>query len=218
MTTMSTNGRAPRKTLATQLDRLDLILDGLADGLNEAVATAVQEAVSRAVAAALREVLTNAELQKRLRPEPVARSGKIGRAASMLCRGLNSAAQGCWSWAVKMTGRCREKATEIVTVMCESRKTIAEHMRRGMTALARRVWLGGVMVLALASRFRTPLLMALATGTLLGIGCYLAGPTVSSVVSGMAGFAGSLVASGLNRFRRLIAEEDVREWGYRRIV
>jgi hypothetical protein len=61
--TMTTNGRAERKSLAAQLDRLDLILDGLADGLNEAVAAAVKVAVTAAVEAALVEVLTSAELQ-----------------------------------------------------------------------------------------------------------------------------------------------------------
>ena len=48
MTTTTTNGQV-RKTLASQLDRLDSILDGLSDGLNEAVATAVEGAVERAV-------------------------------------------------------------------------------------------------------------------------------------------------------------------------
>ena len=47
-TNVNANGRI-RKSLAEQLDRLDLILDGLADGLNEAVATAVKEAVGVAV-------------------------------------------------------------------------------------------------------------------------------------------------------------------------
>src|SRR5262249_50668272 len=44
----TTNGQV-RKTLASQLDRLDSILDALSDGLNEAVATAVEGAVERAV-------------------------------------------------------------------------------------------------------------------------------------------------------------------------
>src|SRR5262249_60080165 len=63
-----------RKTLASQLDRLDTILDGLAENLNEAVAMAaansvkeiVNVAVQEAVRAALVEILTNAEGQKRL--------------------------------------------------------------------------------------------------------------------------------------------------------
>ena len=61
----TSNGRAERKSLAGQLDRLDTILDGLADGLNEAVATAEKQAVTAAVEAALVEVLTSAELQRR---------------------------------------------------------------------------------------------------------------------------------------------------------
>src|SRR5262245_47643809 len=73
MTTTTTNGSV-RKTLASQLDRLDGILDALSDGLNQAVATAVEGAVERAVRqavgqavkeavqAVLTEVLTNADL------------------------------------------------------------------------------------------------------------------------------------------------------------
>ena len=72
----SANGRAQRKSLAEQIDRLDLILDGLADGLQEAVADAVTAAVSVAVQAAVREVLTNPQLLERLRPEPAPTAGK----------------------------------------------------------------------------------------------------------------------------------------------
>src|SRR5262245_8590402 len=48
MAPTTTNGQE-RKTLASQLDRLDSILDALSDGLNQAVATAVEGAVERAV-------------------------------------------------------------------------------------------------------------------------------------------------------------------------
>jgi hypothetical protein len=61
-TKTSSNGQS-RKTLASQLDRLDTILDGLADGLNEAVATAVREAVGLAVQEAVAAVLTNPALR-----------------------------------------------------------------------------------------------------------------------------------------------------------
>jgi hypothetical protein len=109
MSNTGTNGRAQRKSLATQLDRLDVILDGLADGLNEAVATAVAaavtEAVGKAVEVVLREVLAAAEVQRRLRPEPVptvptpAAPGLVRRAAWALGRGL----RGCWSWVAGVT-------------------------------------------------------------------------------------------------------------------
>ena len=67
--TMNAPPRA-RKTLASQLDRLDQILDGLAEALDESVAAAVQEAVGvavkEAVQAVLAEVLTNPEVLARL--------------------------------------------------------------------------------------------------------------------------------------------------------
>src|SRR4051812_44556921 len=65
MTTMMTNGRA-RKSLADQIDRLDVILDGLADALNQAVA----EAVAVAVKAAVAEALASPELRRRTVPAP----------------------------------------------------------------------------------------------------------------------------------------------------
>jgi hypothetical protein len=56
----------PRKTLASQLDRLDCILDGLDRALAGAVQEAVSMAVKEAVQAVLTEVLTNRELQEQL--------------------------------------------------------------------------------------------------------------------------------------------------------
>ena len=51
--TLEMNGPA-RKTLASQLDRLDSILDGLSEGLTDAVSSAVREAVGLAVQEAVR--------------------------------------------------------------------------------------------------------------------------------------------------------------------
>src|SRR5262245_38484890 len=70
MSETTVNGRAQRKSLSAQLDRLDAILDGLADALNDAVADAVKQAVSvaarEAVQAALHEVLTSPDLLRAL--------------------------------------------------------------------------------------------------------------------------------------------------------
>ena len=67
--TLEMNGPA-RKTLASQLDRLDSILDGLSEGLDQAVAQAVREAVGlavqEAVQAVLTELLTNPALREQL--------------------------------------------------------------------------------------------------------------------------------------------------------
>src|SRR3954468_10327247 len=77
-TKVNANGKE-RKTLASQLDRLDHILDTLGEGLNEAVSQAVQQAVELAVRegvhqgvrSALAEVLTNPEVLAVLRAAAV---------------------------------------------------------------------------------------------------------------------------------------------------
>jgi hypothetical protein len=70
-TTLPNVNSQPRKTLASQLDRLDGILDGLEEALAGAVQDAVGTAVKEAVKAVLNEVLTNHDLQVRLhRPAP----------------------------------------------------------------------------------------------------------------------------------------------------
>src|SRR5438067_1174741 len=111
MATQHTNGRPLRKTLASQLDRLDGIIDTLADGLNQAVVDAVRDAVALAVQQAvevvLRELLSRPELLRHLAgqtapvaaaaPEPKASKlkklvgwigAKVGRACAWICQRL----------------------------------------------------------------------------------------------------------------------------------
>jgi hypothetical protein len=208
----SSNGRTERKSLAGQLDRLDLILDGLADGLNEAVATAVKEAVVVAVEAAVRELPASAELQRRLHPEPTSKPGCFRWTASVLCRGVVSAAKGCWSCAVSLAAHCRVKTVEAVSALREGQVVMVERVRRGMTVVARQVLLGWLVAAGFVRRFRNPLLIALAAGTTLGVACYFAGPTVSSVVNGVAGFVGALMGGMLGRLRRVLQRVDLKWW------
>jgi hypothetical protein len=65
-TVRTDNNCPPRKTLASQLDRLDAILDGLDNALAGAVQAVVCTAVKEAVQAVLTEVLTNQQLQEQL--------------------------------------------------------------------------------------------------------------------------------------------------------
>src|SRR6516162_8700507 len=87
--TLELNGPT-RKTLASQIDRLDSILDGLSEGLDQAVAQAVREAVGlaiqEAVQAVLAEMLTNPALREQLQkaaspvpPPPAGRTPEGGR-------------------------------------------------------------------------------------------------------------------------------------------
>jgi hypothetical protein len=217
MTTMRTNGRGERKSLAGQLDRLDRILDGFADGLNEAVAQAVKETVTAAVEAAVREVLMNAELRRRLHAEEAARPGLFRRAVTSLGRGLVSTATSCWNWLNTLVGRGRGRATEAVAALQQGRQTLTVSVRRGMSAFARRVWLSGFVAAGLVRRFRRPLLVATASGLVIGLGCYLAGPAVASAVSGLAGFTASLAAGTLARLRRVLRRAVVQEWSIDRL-
>jgi hypothetical protein len=68
------------------------------------------------------------------------------------------------------------------------------------------------MAVMLARRFRRPLLIALASGMVIGVGCYLAGPMVASTVSGLAAFAGSLAGSVLGRVRRILRRAAMQKW------
>jgi hypothetical protein len=216
VTTTNTNGRVPRKTLASQIDRLDTILDDLATGLNEAVTTAVAgavrgvvgEAVTQAVQVAVREVLTNAELLNRLTPKPVAIPARQN-VASKLWHGLMSAAGSCWRRASALVSRGRSKFSQSLTQLSQDARELARNVKRGMTNFGRRVFLGGVVLLALVSRFRKPLAMALGVGVSLGLGSYLAGPLVSSLTSGLAGFVGSLVGCALSRLRQLASSFEL---------
>jgi hypothetical protein len=206
---VNANGRAQRKSLAEQIDRLDLILDGLADGLSAAVADAVTAAVGTAVQAAVREVLSNPQLLQRLRPEPAPAPGTYRRLASWLCGRLAGALCQCWRGVSTAAAQVRQKVEEVTAVLRAGRQALVGRVCGGLTAFGRRVWLGGALLVLLARRHRRPLLMALAVGATIGLACYLAGPAVSSVVSGVAGFVGALAASALTRLRRMLAEE----WG-----
>jgi hypothetical protein len=110
-TKTSPNGQE-RKTLASQIDRLDSILDGLSEALSESVSTAVQEAVSLAVKEAvqtvLTEVLTNPDLRDRLQPPcpppPAAPPSSGGSSRPSLSSRIRSQAGFLYS---QMQGHCR---------------------------------------------------------------------------------------------------------------
>jgi hypothetical protein len=195
-----------RKTLASQLDRLDMILDGLAENLNEAVANSVKEivnvAVQEAVRAALVEILTNAEVQKRLIHE---------RPVTPTMIHLREKARSCWSWIVRATkgtwtkivmasNKVKEMGSSLVTIangkLQQARKEIVRSIRKG--------WMLMTVLAALAKRFRKQLVVAVGVGVLVGVVCYFAGREIASIGCGLAGFVGSLVTGATNRLRRML--------------
>jgi len=186
-TTLLTNGQV-RKNLASQLDRLDSILDGLAEGLGEAVVTAVKEAVGLAVQEAVRavltEVLTNPKLLDKLRGS-VASPAQVMEAATApapveplrtrLARGLRRLGNWVGSGLRTLCQACGNR-------LCKARESVGAAWTR----------LQGVR------RFKSQFLIALAIGTLLGVTAYFAAPWLAAAVSGVGGFATTvLVQTGL---------------------
>jgi hypothetical protein len=200
-----TNGQI-RKSLASQLDRLDAILDGLAEGLNEAVATAVQETVGVAVQAAVTEVLTNPELQRRLRQDQTPRNPVVNAVTGLwLLAKAGCGKVACWlakafNKTVGAACGCKEAALAKVVGACKNAK-----------AAVKGLWMRTLLALSLAGRMRKTLLAALAAGITIGVGCYFSGPVVSSLFSGFAGFVGSLAAATMKTLRGLLGAERLQE-------
>ena len=156
--TLETNGQS-RKTLASQLDRLDSILDGLSEGLDQAVAQAV-----------LTELLTNPALREQLQRPAAAQPGSPdgptnkhgggkGRLAALCCRvrdKLRSACRVGAGWlrqaaqaaalAWRLAGervRVALLAGAAATAACLDRTALAAAARRlcgAARSLASRAW------------------------------------------------------------------------------
>jgi hypothetical protein len=111
--TLEMNGPA-RKTLASQLDRLDSILDGLSEGLTDAVASAVREAVGlavqEAVQAVLAELLTNPALREQLQRPAEAESAPPDDPANRSGGGKSRLAALCGRVGDKLRSACRAGA------------------------------------------------------------------------------------------------------------
>ena len=167
--TLEMNGPA-RKTLASQLDRLDSILDGLSEGLSDAVASAVREAVGlavrEAVQAVLTELLTNPALREQLQRPAAAESappddpankqgGGRGRLAALCIRVRNKLRSACRVGAgwLRQAGRAtslawqladdRVRAALLVVAAYLARTALAAAARRlcgAARSLAGRAW------------------------------------------------------------------------------
>jgi hypothetical protein len=183
MTLTNNTASRPRKTLASQLDRLDGILDALSDGLNQAVASAVEQAVAAAVKEAVIEVVTNPELRQLLQPPPVAvplpvapppvNVGESGgwlaglwqgvrQVAVQAAKAVGHAARAAWNWVTATAVRAGELAAGG-----------AARLRRGACRLY--AWLLSHRLAAVAT-----------VGGLAAVAYCLAGTAVAGTVGGLA--------------------------------
>jgi hypothetical protein len=194
-TTTNTNGRA-RKSLAEQIDRLDLILDGLSEALQGAVAESVTEAVGLAVKEAVRcvlaEVLSSPEFLERLR-QVAASSNPTAmpmtpRGPGLLRRWIGRAS----GWALERMGNLRHAVA------------------RAASFIGRSISRAGRYVQALLP-FRRQLLLSAAVGTLTGIVAYHSTPMLAAAAAWMGGFATALTVQAAVLLRRWLLLAGVRK-------
>src|SRR5262245_22788487 len=186
----NTNGHPQRKTLASQLDRLDGIIDALADGLNEAVVDVVRQAVAvavqQAVEAVLREVLARPEVLRLL----AAQAAPVSTPAESKPSGPSALGRAWAGLKANMAGAfartrdaVRQTRYRVGRVLHLGRVGLVEKVRSGWERVrsgARQAW-----------RFRGPALWSAGVGLAAGGAGYLAGPVVSAVALGLCGAAAS---------------------------
>jgi hypothetical protein len=192
------NGKV-RKSLASQIDRLDATLDGLADAIPEVVADTIRsvaaQAVRDAVQTAITEVLTSPELLSKLR----AVSAPVACVAPPLPQKPS-----VWQ-------RLKTVVQAARSCLANLRRACGSRVRR-MGAGAVNLWRKAVSGLALlwgqrwlVTEYKYPLLTALGVGTSVAAGAWFAGPRLSAVISGVGGFAASLGVQGWLWFRKMMA-------------
>jgi len=214
--TTLTNGRLSRKTLSSQIDRLDAMLDGLADNLNEAVAMAVKDSVAEvvrnAVEAAVKEVLSNPELLRAALGQHTPRSTPVqSNTATPQRRSFKDMLKGVWSWACK---KVTQGASSVKKQLGQGLTWCVEKLRNGWAALRNghsrlaACCVGTLATLGAVSvtlwRFRKSCSLALSVGLLAGVIGYFAGPIISSVLCGLSGVALSLSSMILLPLWRLL--------------
>jgi hypothetical protein len=188
------NGRLPRKTLSSQLDRLDQILDGLADSLNDAVAGAAREGVLQVVREAVQDAVHDA-LASVPPPSPAATPSpgstnwkeKLKAAWAWLKAAVagvavlaGSRVRRWWAWGL-------DKFRKLLIAPGGWWQKLAQGCRRAGDVLAQ--------LTQFAWQHRTLAGVALGVGLATALGSYLAGPLTASLLSGLCSTA--LAAGGL---------------------
>jgi hypothetical protein len=204
-TRTNANGRE-RKTLASQIDRLDAMLDGLSDGLNDAVAQAVQTAVAVAVQAVLTEVLTNPAVLAKVRA--AAEAAQPEKADD---EPVNKEPSRLASWrdwigtkAKRVGERCKagwkrvsDAGVAVVRRAARLVKTTATAVREEAVRVVATGWLLGNVLLRLATAF--------SSGVAVRVALFFTGVIVAPSPGDLRALLLTVVARCFLRVRRLLA-------------
>jgi hypothetical protein len=173
------------------------------------------------VQAALTEVLTNPELHERLRPHfvPAAAPEPTGpvpptvlqRAWGWLAGKVRSGWQTttsllrrAWSRTIGAVSLAGTKSTAVIRQGATEACAKVQRACRWAKALLTGGWLRIVALGGLAVRLRKPALVGLGVGSAVAAACYLTGPVVASVVSGVASLLLTLVTTALGPVWQLL--------------
>jgi hypothetical protein len=203
--TMNSNpdGKVQRKSLASQLDRLDSILDGLDEALAGAIADTLKEAVTMAATEAVRATLigivTNPDVITLMRsgltptatePTPTAvrtiaaeTPGIVGRLRQAITAAWQRALSKVKAVGTSVASRARQIGRGVVKTYC------------GINA----IW-----------RLKRPLLIALGIGSIAGIIAHASSPWFAGILSGIGALGATLGAQLAMWTRHMFAGLAVR--------
>jgi hypothetical protein len=198
--------------LAAEIDRLNVILDGLSDGLNDAVSVTVQKAVTmavqQAVQVALTEVLTSPAIIEQLRekimpPAPVetlSPKDKTPRGGNCLCGWIGKQVKA-------VVAGCAASARAIGRAGIALVRKVTSLGRQGVVRGLELASIFGLLALRLARRYRLPLLVAAVVGTAIGLAAFGAGRLAAPLLCHL----GAMLTTGAARVRlwlhRLLGRE-----------
>jgi hypothetical protein len=201
---MTTTTNGVRKTLASQIDRLDSILDGLSDGLNEAVATAVEVAVGRAVEVAVRQAVGEAvrETLQAVLAEALTNADLLAAARALLAPGTAAdvSPDSPTTPPERPRGLFRRACDKVQAGVAAAGTACAAvaGQAAGVKTAARAGW-------QLARRFKGRLLAAGGVGLAAGAVTLLAAPWLGVAAASVVGFVGTLAVKARNALRGLFA-------------
>src|SRR5262245_49534967 len=195
MTTTTTNGQV-RKTLASQLDRLDSILDGLGDALNGAVATAVEGAVERAVKQAVGEAVR--ETLQAVIAEVVSNPDLVAAARTLLAPGAPAGVPADPPEPPKTLFRRAGDGLKAGLAVAGTACCYVAGQAAGVKAVARAGW-------GLTKKFKGRVLAACGVGLAAGAVTLLAAPWLGVAAASVTGFCTTLAVQARNALRSLFA-------------
>jgi hypothetical protein len=195
--TTTTNGQE-RKTLASQIDRLHSILDGLSDNLNQAVATAVEGAVERAVRQAVGEAVK--ETLQAVITEVVSNPDLVAAARTLLNPGTPSPADAPADPPERPKGLFQRACDGVKAGLGAAASACGYVVGQaaGVKPVARAGW-------QLAKKFKGRVLLACGVGVAAGVVTYCVGPWLGVAAASVGGFIAGLAVQARNALRRLVA-------------